>query len=315
MMSDLKNVLWCEKYRPRKVEDCILPDSVKHTFQEYVNKKEIPNLLLSGSPGVGKTTIAKALCNEVGCDFIMINGSDESNIDTFRTKIKQYASTVSFSGGRKVIIIDEADYLNANSTQPALRGAIEEFSSNCSFIFTCNYKNRIIEPIHSRCSVIDFKINGSKAKMASQFFKRVEWILEQENIKYVKEVVAAVITKHFPDNRRVLNELQRYSASGIIDKGILSNISDIQLNDLIKSLKGKDFSGARKWVTNNLNNDQTIVFRKLYDTLYEQLKPNSVPQLVLILAKYQYQAAFVSDHEINLMACLTEIMIDCSFKD
>jgi len=310
----MQELLWVEKYRPTKVEECILPDSIKSTFQEYVNKKEIPNLLLAGSAGVGKTTIAKALCNEVGCDYIIINGSDESGIDTVRNKIKNYASTVSFSGGRKVIIIDEADYLNPNSAQPALRGAIEEFSSNCSFIFTCNYKNRIIDPIHSRCSVVDFKINGSKAKMATQFFKRVEWILEQENIKYDKEVVAAVITKHFPDNRRVLNELQRYSVSGVIDKGILANISDINLSELIKSLKGKDFANARKWVTNNLDNDPTKIFRKLYDSLYEQLKPNSVPQLVLILARYQYQAAFVADHEINLMACLTEIMVDGEFK-
>ena len=306
----MDHLLWVEKYRPKKVEDCILPDTIKTTFQEYVNKKEIPNLLLSGSAGVGKTTIAKALCEEVGCDYIVINGSDESGIDVLRTKIKHYASSVSLSGGRKVIIIDEADYLNPNSTQPALRGAIEEFSSNCSFIFTCNFKNRIIDPIHSRCSVVDFKINGNKAKMAAQFFKRVEWILEQEKIKYDKEVVAAVITKHFPDNRRILNELQRYSISGVIDKGILSNITDIQLDNLVKGLKEKDFAVVRKWVTSNLDNDPTRIYRKLYDTLYEQLKPNSVPQLVLHLAKYQYQAAFVADHEINMTACLTEIMVD-----
>ena len=310
----MDHLLWVEKYRPKKVEDCILPDTIKTTFQEYVNKKEIPNLLLSGSAGVGKTTIAKALCEEVGCDYIVINGSDESGIDVLRTKIKHYASSVSLSGGRKVIIIDEADYLNPNSTQPALRGAIEEFSSNCSFIFTCNFKNRIIDPIHSRCSVVDFKINGNKAKMAAQFFKRVEWILEQEKIKYDKEVVAAVITKHFPDNRRILNELQRYSISGVIDKGILSNITDIQLDNLVKGLKEKDFAVVRKWVTSNLDNDPTRIYRKLYDTLYEQLKPNSVPQLVLHLAKYQYQAAFVADHEINMTACLTEIMVDCEFK-
>ena len=291
----MDHLLWVEKYRPKKVEDCILPDTIKTTFQEYVNKKEIPNLLLSGSAAVGKTTIAKALCEEVGCDYIVINGSDESGIDVLRTKIKHYASSVSLSGGRKVIIIDEADYLNPNSTQPALRGAIEEFSSNCSFIFTCNFKNRIIGPIHSRCSVVDFKINGNKAKMAAQFFKRVEWILEQEKIKYDKEVVAAVITKHFPDNRRILNELQRYSISGVIDKGILSNITDIQLDNLVKGLKEKDFAVVRKWVTSNLDNDPTRIYRKLYDTLYEQLKPNSVPQLVLHLAKYQYQAAFVAE--------------------
>jgi DNA polymerase III gamma/tau subunit len=218
------------------------------------------------------------------------------------------------TGGRKVIIIDEADYLNANSTQPALRGAIEEFAENCSFIFTCNFKNRIIDPIHSRCTVVDFKINGSKPKMAAQFFKRVEWILEQENITYDKQVVAAVITKHFPDNRRILNELQRYSVSGTIDKGILASVSDLQLTELIKGLKDKDFGTCRKWVTSNLDNDTTTIFRKLYDTLYESLESNSVPQMVLIIAKYQYQAAFVADHEINLIACLTEIMVECVFK-
>ena len=310
-----EHILWVEKYRPKKVEDCILPDSIKNTFLEYVNKKEIPNLLLAGTAGVGKTTVAKALCNEVGCDFIVINGSDESGIDVLRNKIKNYASSVSLSGGRKVIIIDEADYLNPNSTQPALRGAIEEFASNCSFIFTCNYKNRIIDPIHSRCTVIDFKINGSKQKLAAQFFKRVESILTQENVGYDKNIIAAVITKHFPDNRRVLNELQRYSVSGaIIDTGILNNVSDIQIDALIKSLKEKDFGGCRKWVTNNLDNDPVKIYRKLYDSLYELLKPNTIPQLVLILAKYQYQAAFVADHEINTVACLTEIMVDCEFK-
>jgi len=309
-----QHLLWVEKYRPAKVEDCILPDDIKATFQEYVNRKEIPNLLLSGTAGVGKTTIARALCEEVGCDYIIINGSDESGIDVLRTKIKNYASSVSLTGGRKVIILDEADYLNPNSTQPALRGAIEEFASNCSFIFTCNFKNRIIDPIHSRCTVIDFKANGSKAKMASQFFKRVEWILQEEGIEYDKEAVAAIITKHFPDNRRIINELQRYSVSGRIDKGILSSVSDVQLNDLLAALKSKDFSSARKWVTNNLDNDPSRIFRKLYDSLYDALKPNAVPQLVLILAKYQYQAAFVADHEINLIACLTEIMVDCEFK-
>ena len=312
-MSD--HMLWVEKYRPKKIEDCILPDSLKATFQEYVNKKEIPNLLLSGTAGVGKTTVAKALCEEVGCDYIVINGSDEGRmIETLRVKIKNYASSVSLMGGRKVIIIDEADYMNAESIQPALRGAIEEFSSNCSFIFTCNFKNRIIDPIHSRCTCIDFKLNGSKAKMASAFFKRVESILTQEKVTYDKEVVAAIITKHFPDNRRILNELQRYSVSGTIDRGILTNVSEVQLNDLIKSLKDKDFANCRKWVTNNLDNDPGRLYRKIYDGLYEQLKPNSVPQLVLHLAKYQYQAAFVPDHEINMIACLTEIMVDCEFK-
>jgi len=310
----MEQLLWVEKYRPKKVEDCILPDAIKATFQEYVNRKEIPNLLLSGTAGVGKTTIAKALCEQVGCDYIVINGSDESGIDVLRNKIKNYASSVSLMGGRKVVIIDEADYLNPNSTQPAMRGAIEEFASNCSFIFTCNFKNRIIDPIHSRCSVVDFKVNGSKQKMAADFFKRVEWILEQENITYDKKVVAAVITKHFPDNRRVINELQRYSVSGTIDSGILSNIADIQLESLVTSLKEKDFASVRKWVTNNLDNDPVKIYRKLYDTLYETLKASTVPQLVLILAKYQYQSAFVADHEINMVACLTEIMVDCEFK-
>ena len=310
----MEHLLWCEKYRPAKVDDCILPDAIKSTFKDYVSRKEIPNLLLSGSAGVGKTTIAKALCQEVGCDYLVINGSDENGVDTIRVKIKNYASSVSLAGGRKVIIIDEADYLTPNA-QAILRASIEEFASNCSFIFTCNFKNRIIDPIHSRCSVVDFKVNGSKAKMANAFFKRVEWILEQEKITYDKEVVAAVITKHFPDNRRILNELQRYSVSGSIDKGILGSVADVQLGALVTSLKEKDFASTRKWVTSNLDNDPAKIYRKLYDTLYELLKPNSVPQLVLILAKYQYQAAFVADHEINMIACLTEIMVDCSFKD
>jgi DNA polymerase III delta prime subunit len=308
-------MLWVEKYRPKTIADCILPDAMKANFQEYVNKKEIPNLLLCGTAGVGKTTVAKALCEEVGCDYIVINGSDEGRqIETLRVKIKNYASSVSLMGGRKVVIIDEADYMNAESVQPALRGAIEEFSGNCSFIFTCNFKNRIMEAIHSRCTVVDFKLNGSKAKMASAFFKRVESILKLENVEYDREVVVAIITKHFPDNRRILNELQRYSVGGTIDKGILSSVADVQLGDLIKSLKSKDFAGARKWVTQNLDNDPTKIYRKIYDGLYELLKPNSVPQLVLHLAKYQYQAAFVPDHEINMIACLTEVMVDCEFK-
>ena len=309
-----EHILWVEKYRPKTIEDCILPDSLKATFQEYVNRKEIPNLLLSGTAGVGKTTVAKALCEEVSCDYIVINGSDDSGIDVLRNKIKNYASSVSLMGGRKVVIIDEADYLNPNSTQPAFRGVIEEYASNCSFIFTCNFKNRIMDAIHSRCTCIDFKLNGSKAKMASAFFKRVEYILEKEGVTYDKPVVAEIITKHFPDNRRILNELQRYSVGGRIDKGLLASVSDVQLTDLIKALKTKDFANARKWVTNNLDNDPTKIYRKLYDGLYELLQPNSVPQLVLHLAKYQHQAAFVADHEINMIACLTEIMVDCEFK-
>ena len=309
----MNHLLWVEKYRPKKVEDCILPDAIKSTFQEYVTRKEIPNLLLSGTAGVGKTTIAKALCEEIGCDYIVINGSDENGVDTIRVKIKNYASSISLAGGRKVIILDEADYLTPNA-QAILRASIEEFSTNCSFIFTCNFKNRIIDPIHSRCSVIDFKVNGSKQKMAAAFFKRVEWILSEEGVAYEKDVVAAIVTKHFPDNRRILNELQRYSVSGTIDKGILSSVADIQLNDLIKALKEKDFAATRKWVTSNLDNDPSKIYRKLYDSLYELLKAQSVPQLVLHLAKYQYQSAFVADHEINMIACLTEIMVDCEFK-
>jgi DNA polymerase III delta prime subunit len=309
-----QHILWVEKYRPKTVKECILPESLKETFQEYVNRKEIPNLILSGSAGVGKTTIAKAMCNEIGCDYIMINGSDESGIDVLRTKIKHFASSVSLAGGRKVVIIDEADYLNPNSTQPALRGAIEEFASNCSFIFTCNFKNRIIDPIHSRCTVIDFRANGSKSKMAAAFFKRVESILKLENIEYEREVVAALITKHFPDNRRILNELQRYSVSGKIDKGILASVSDANMSELINALSEKNFGNAKKWVTMNLDNDPTKIYRKLYDSLAEHLKPNSIPQLVLHLAKYQYQAAFAADQEINMIACLTEIMVDCEFS-
>jgi DNA polymerase III delta prime subunit len=308
------HMLWVEKYRPHKIEDCILHPSIKETFQEYVKNGKIPNLLLAGGPGIGKTTVARALCDEVGCDYLVINGSDESGIDTFRTKIKHYASSMSFGGGRKVIIIDEADYLNPNSTQPALRGAMEEFSKNCSFIFTCNYKNRIIAPLHSRCAVIDFKTNGSKKELATQFFKRVEHILDEEKISFKKPVVAALVAKYFPDNRRILNELQRYSAGGTIDEGILASVGELQLGELLKAFKEKDFGGVRRWVIGNLDNDPTRIFRTIYDTLYDELKPNSVPELVLILAKYQYQAAFVADHEINLMACFTEIMINMEFK-
>ena len=310
----MEHLLWTEKYRPQTVDDCILPDRLKQPFQEYVNQKQIPNLLLAGGAGVGKTTIAKAMCNEIGCDFMVINGSDESGIDTFRTKIKNYASSMSLTGGRKVIIIDEADYLNPNSTQPALRNAIEEFASNCSFIFTCNYKNRIIEPLHSRCAVIDFGLkNGEKAKMASAFFKRTQSILQSEKIDADEKVLAELIKKHFPDFRRVLNELQRYSQFGKIDTGILVQIADISVDELSKHIVAKDFGAIRKWVASH-EIDNTTLFRKLYDTLSDTLKPSSIPQAVVILADYQYKAAFVADQEINTVACLTEIMVNCEFN-
>jgi len=312
-MSD--EILWCEKYRPKTVQECILPNELKEQFQTYVNTKEIPNLILSGSAGTGKTSISKALCDEIGLDYILINGSDESGIDTLRTKVKGFASSVSLYGGRKVIIIDEADYLNPNSTQPAFRGVIEEFSTNCSFIFTCNYKNRIIEPLHSRCAVIDFKLkNGDKAKMASAFMKRCQMILDREKIEYDPKVVAEVITKFFPDNRRILNELQRYSVRGRIDSGILAHSSDAKFGDLMAALKAKNYNEARKWVAMNHDNDANVIFRQLYDKLSDVLEPTTIPVAVVILGKYQYQAAFVADPEINLMACVTELMCECSFK-
>ena len=309
----MQHLLWTEKYRPKTVDDCILPERLKKPFQEYVNQKTIPNLLLSGGPGVGKTTVAKSLCNEIGCDYLVINGSDESGIDTFRVKIKNYASSMSLSGGRKVIIIDEADYLNPNSTQPALRNAIEEFAGNCSFVLTCNYKNRIIEPLHSRCAVIEFGLkNGEKAKMASAFFKRIQSILQSESVDYDDAVIAELIKKHFPDFRRVLNELQRYSQFGKIDTGILSQIGDVSISELVKNIKEKDFSSIRKWVASN-EIDSNTLYRKLYDAMYEFIKPQSIPEAVVILAGYQYKAAFVADQEINTVACLTELMVSCEF--
>ena len=310
----MEEVLWVEKYRPKTVEDCILHESVKSTFQEFVNKKEIPNLLLSGSAGVGKTTIARALCEEVGCDYLLLNGSGEDRgIESMRTQVRNYATTMSLTGGRKVIIIDEADNLT-DAAQKALRAIIEEVSLNCSFIFTCNFVNRIIEPIHSRCAVINFKMNGQKAKMASAFLKRVEYILTQENISYDKEVVAAIITKHFPDNRRILNELQRYSASGVIDKGILSAVADVQIKELINALKNKDFGFARKWVISNMDNEPSVIFRKLYDSMYDYMTPQSIPQLVILIDDYQYRIGFVADPEITLVAFLTSVMMNCEFK-
>ena len=310
----MEHLLWTEKYRPKKIEDCILPERLKKPFQEYVNQSNIPNLLLAGGAGVGKTTVAKAMCEEIGCDYMVINGSDESGIDTFRTKIKNYASSMSLSGGRKVIIIDEADYLNPNSTQPALRNAIEEFAINCSFIFTCNYKTRIIEPLHSRCAVIDFGLkNDEKAAMASQFFKRLQGVLQSEKIEYDDKVIAELVKKHFPDFRRVLNELQRYSQFGKIDIGILAQIGNIQLQEIVKHIKAKDFGAIRKWVaTSDL--DSNSVFRQIYDSLYDFMKPHSIPQAVLIIADYQYKNAFVADTEINLVACLTELMANCEYN-
>ncbi len=310
----MEHLLWTEKYRPQTVEDCILPERLKAVFQEYVNQKQIPNLLLAGGAGVGKTTIAKAMCNEIGCDFMVINGSDESGIDTFRVKIKNYASSMSLTGGRKVIIIDEADYLNPNSTQPALRNAIEEFAINCSFIFTCNYKSKIIDPLHSRCAVVEFGLkNGEKQKMAAAFFKRTTQILDAENVEYDEKVIAEVVKKHFPDFRRVINELQRYSKLGKIDVGILSQIGDISISQIVKHLKEKDFASVRKWAATT-DVDSTTFFRKLYDALYDVIKPQSIPQAVIILADYQYKQAFVADQEINLVACLTEIMANVEFK-
>lgn len=310
----MEQMLWTEKFRPQTVEDCILPDRLKKPFQEYVKQKNIPNLLLAGGPGVGKTTVAKAMCKEIGCDYMVINGSDESGIDIFRTKIKNYASSMSLSGGRKVIIIDEADYLNPNSTQPALRNAIEEFAGNCSFIFTCNYKNRIIDPLHSRCAVIEFNLkNGEKASMASSFFKRIQSILHNEKVEFDDSVIAELVKKHFPDFRRVINELQRYSQFGKIDTGILAQISEVSLNEVTKFVKEKDFGAIRKWVGSN-DIDSTTLFRKIYDSMYDALKPHSIPQAVLILADYQYKAAFVADQEINTVACLTELMVNCEFK-
>ena len=310
----MEHLLWTEKYRPQTVSDCILPDRLKHPFQEYVNQKNIPNLLLSGGAGVGKTTIAKAMCNEIGCDYMVINGSDESGIDIFRNKIKTYASSMSLTGGRKVIIIDEADYLNPNSTQPALRNTIEEFASNCSFIFTCNFKNRIIEPLHSRCAGVDFSLkNDEKRQMAGQFFKRIQSILVKESISYEDKVVAELVKKHFPDFRRILNELQRYSQFADINVGILTQIGDVAINDIVKFLKEKDFGSIRKWVASN-DVDAATLFRKLYDNLYDTLKPQSIPQAVVILADYQYKNAFVADTEINTVACLTELMVNLEFK-
>ena len=308
-----KQFLWVEEYRPKAVSDCVLPKSIKDYFLGVVAKGDIQNMLLCGPAGSGKTTVARALCEELNSDYIIINGSEESGIDVLRTKIKSFASTVSFTGNTKVVILDEADYLNPNSTQPALRGFIEEFANNCRFIFTCNFKNRIIQPLHSRCAVIEFKIpNQEKPKLAATFYKRVVDVLTAENVSFDPKVLAKVVEKHFPDFRRTLNELQRYAQSGSIDEGILTNIGEANMNELVASLKDKDWKKMRAWVVNNLDNDPATLFRRIYDTLVPQT--NQVPQLVLTIADYQYKSAFVSDQEINLVACLTEIMASVELK-
>jgi DNA polymerase III delta prime subunit len=310
----LDEFLWVEKYRPKTIRETILPDALKQTFQEFVNQGNIPNLLLSGSAGCGKTTVARAMLEELGCDYIVINGSLNGNIDTLRNEIMQFASSVSLMGGRKYVILDEADYLNPNSTQPALRNFMEEFSRNCGFILTCNFKNRIIEPLQSRCSVVEFKIKKTDLPaLASQMMKRLCTILDMERVDYDKAVLAELIKKHYPDWRRVINELQRYSATGKIDSGLLANITESSYKDLVRFLKEKDFTNTRKWVAENIDTDATAIFRTLYDTASQYISKNTVPTLVLILAKYQYQAAFVADHEINLMACLTEMMIELEY--
>ena len=308
-------MLWVEKFRPKKISECVLTEDLKKTFQAFVDDGHIPNLLLTGGPGVGKTTVAKAMLEELGATYMMINGSEESGIDVLRNKIKNFASTVSMDGNRKFVILDEADYLNPQSTQPALRGFIEEFHKNCGFILTCNFKNRIIDPLHSRCSVIEFRIPSSeKPKLAGEFFARVQDVLKTEQVQFEPKAVAGVVEKHFPDWRRVLNELQRYSASGMIDSGILVNISETNMKDLTKFLKEKDFKSIRKWVANNLDNDPSRVYRKVYDSLYDEVQPQNVPHLVLATADYSYKSAFVADQEINMLAYMIEIMSQVNFK-
>jgi len=313
-MTTPEQFLWVERYRPRSIEDCILPESVKKQFSQFIDKGEVPNLLLSGSAGTGKTTIARALCNELDCDYIIINGSDEGRqIDTLRTKIRQFASAVSFEGKTKVVILDEADYMNRDSVQPALRAFIEQYAENCRFIFTCNYSNRLIEPLHSRTTVIDFKLAPSdRPVLASKFLKRMEYILDTEGVEYSQRVLAELLNKHFPDYRRVINELQRYAVGGIIDEGVLSNFQELNSQALIECLRSKDWKKMRQWVANNVDTDPQAIFRQIYDILLPEV--SSPPNLVVLIADYQYKAAFVADQEINITACLTEIMASTEFK-
>lgn len=307
-----EDFLWVEKYRPKTVQETILPDSLKKTFQQFVDQKNIPNLLLSGSAGIGKTTIAKAMLEELECDYIVINGSDEGRlIETLRTKIKNFASSMSFGGGRKYVILDEADYLSAESVQPALRNFMEEYSNNCGFILTCNFVNKIIAPLHSRCSVIEFKLpKEERPAMASSFYRRVVGILSNEGVEADNKVVAKIVEKHFPDFRRVLNELQRYSATGKIDAGILTNLGEVSIKELVTALKNKEFNNVRKWVAQNVEGDGAQIFRKIYDGMGDYVKPTSIPQVVITLADYQYKSAFVADQEINMMAMMTEMMVE-----
>lgn len=314
-MNSNNEFLWVERYRPNKIDDCILPKSLKDTFSSIVESGELPNMMFSGSAGVGKTTVARALCDELELDYIVINGSEEGNIDTLRGKIKQFASTVSLQGGTKVVILDEADYLNPQSTQPALRGFIEEFSNNCRFILTCNFKNRIIEPLHSRCSVYEFAIPlKQKPVIAAGFFKRLQDILKNEGVEFEPKSLAALVEKHFPDWRRVLNECQRYSVSGKIDAGALVDMTEDTIKALVSALKNKDFKKMRKWVVDNIDLEPTAIFRMVYDGMNDYADPNSIPQIVLILADYQYKNAFVADHELNLVACMTELMASTEWK-